>query len=869
MVNILYTITIWPLEILFEFFFAIANFILKGNIVLSVLSLSIAVNILTLPLYRKADKLQEDNKKKQSRMEPMIAHIKKTFKGDERFMMLQAYYRENDYKPIHALKGSVSLFLQIPFFIAAYTFLSNLPALQGTSLGLIANLGSPDALISINGFAINVLPIAMTLINIVSGAIYTKGYPIKTKVQLYGIALVFLVLLYTSPSGLVLYWTFNNIFSLMKNIFDKIILNKIKNVNKTTLNKPIFIINNKTENNNYLFWLGVVFLALFTGCYIPISIIKSSPAEFVNIWNMSNPLKYILYSGLLALGTFVVWIGLFYLLSEDKYKKYIKEIIFIISVLAVFNYTSLGAKLGLLNTNLKYDNDSLICDSRMKLINLAINLVLFLVIHFIYINFIRNQAKNILSLGIITSAILIIINAVSINREYAVVVKAGELSSSDEISIPLSKTGNNVILLMMDRAMGTEFPYIINEKPELIEQFDGFTYYPNTVSFGTHTLYGAPALFGGYEYTPDRINARSDELLSDKHNESLKVLPVLFEQNGFEVTVCDPPFAGFHWTSDLSIYDGYDINAYITEGRFNTNSFENESRVTYLRQRNFFCNAIMRICPLICWGKIYDEGNYNTSDAMYNQILDGLSIAKGYNETFTNSYSTLENLCEISNLTSGKENTFLMMVNCTTHEPTLLQEPEYTPEFEVDNTLYDSDLETRYSLDGVTMRIENEFQVKSYHVNMASIIKLGEWFDWMRENGVYDNTRIIIVADHGEELNQFDLITDNGYDTEYSRPLLLMKDFNSTGFKISEEFMTNADGVYFAIDELIDNPVNPFTGNLLDGHEKYEEDIIVMGENETFNPDFTGSAYKYDTGKWYNVKDDVRDIDNWTYLGEY
>ena len=35
-------------------------------------------------------------------------------------------------------------------------------------------------------------------------------------------AVIFLVLLYNSPSGLVVYWTCNNIFSLVKNIFYKL-----------------------------------------------------------------------------------------------------------------------------------------------------------------------------------------------------------------------------------------------------------------------------------------------------------------------------------------------------------------------------------------------------------------------------------------------------------------------------------------------------------------------------------------------------------------------------------------------------------------------------------------------------------------------
>ena len=62
----------------------------------------------------------------------------------------------------------------------------------------------------------------MTLINIIAGAIYTKGFKAKDKIQIYGMALLFLVVLYNSPSGLVVYWTMNNVFSLVKNIFYKI-----------------------------------------------------------------------------------------------------------------------------------------------------------------------------------------------------------------------------------------------------------------------------------------------------------------------------------------------------------------------------------------------------------------------------------------------------------------------------------------------------------------------------------------------------------------------------------------------------------------------------------------------------------------------
>ena len=106
----LYTLIISPLELLFEIIFTIANKII-GNEGLSIIFLSLAVNFLVLPLYKRADELQAEERDIQARMAAKIKQIKHTFKGDERFFMLQEYYRINHYKPIYALKSSVSLLL--------------------------------------------------------------------------------------------------------------------------------------------------------------------------------------------------------------------------------------------------------------------------------------------------------------------------------------------------------------------------------------------------------------------------------------------------------------------------------------------------------------------------------------------------------------------------------------------------------------------------------------------------------------------------------------------------------------------------------------------------------------------------------------
>jgi hypothetical protein len=158
-------------------------------------------------------------------------------------------------------------------------------------------------------------------------------------------------------------------------------------------------------------------------------------------------------------------------------------------------------------------------------------------------------------------------------------------------------------------------------------------------------------------------------------------------------------------------------------------------------------------------------------------------------------------------------------------------------------------------------------QVIHYHVNMATFLQLGKWFDFLRENGVYDNTRIILVADHGYRTYQLEeqIITDSVgevHDLERYYPLLMVKDFNSEGFSTSDEFMTNADVPTLAVERLIENPVNPFTGKVINADEKYAHDqMIILSELGAAD----GESKVYPASKWASVKDDRWDLDNWKF----
>ena len=153
--------------------------------------------------------------------------------------------------------------------------------------------------------------------------------------------------------------------------------------------------------------------------------------------------------------------------------------------------------------------------------------------------------------------------------------------------------------------------------------------------------------------------------------------------------------------------------------------------------------------------------------------------------------------------------------------------------------------------------MENERLVTHYQSNMAAMLQLGRWFDYLRENGVYDNTKIIIVSDHGRNIWQMDeaiyhLINDEEFDSEYFRALLMVKDFNATGFTSSDEFMTQADTPTLAFGGLIDDPVNPFTGKVINNSEKTAHDQYIFESHIWDVSENNGNVFR--PGNWFALR---------------
>ena len=897
----LYKLIISPIETVLEILFGIIfSFVFSNGT--SIIFLSVIINLMILPLYQRADVLQREANETEKKISKWKSHIARNFKGDEKMLMTSTYYKEVGYTPIKQLGGMLPLMIQIPFFIAAYHFLSNynFHTLNGEAFGIIERLDKPDAILSVGQMTINVLPILMTVINIVASAIYTKEAPLKSKIQLYVMAFLFMVLLYNSPSGLVIYWTMNNTFSLVKNICmdpkgkkwvkiltfyislnalliyaisvrfygtkEKIFIAECL-ISTAVLIAAVMWIKKKSENksktkkveislveknDDVMHWSGMGVLTVLLGLLIPSAVISASTQEFIIISSPVNPTVYVFHALVISAGMFLLWYSVYYFLMREKLSGIINKITAIVILTGMIDYFFFGTKYGFMSDRFKYDKTPVITVKEMVYNILIILFIAAMILVLMKIKKLKRLFSFVYIVLIISMIVLSVSNLNVIKKDYSdfEAYNSQMEGGYDKKIIPLSTEGKNVMMIMIDKAVAYYVPYIFAEKPELKEKYDGFTCYTNAVSLGRCTLFGSPGLYGGYEYTPYYTDKREDMSMKDKHDEALKMLPKLFADNGWRVRVLDPPYAGYEEISDLTIFNDIsgDVKAYLTGVYF----YDEEDIITelYIKENDLFRYSLFRCVPLFMQLEIYGDGYYRDP---VNEVrrADEINNAGG-------DVCTLEHMSELVEIDNSESYNYISIDNEATHEPALYSKPDYMTR---DNG--DFYPVTRYKENGEELLFDDGYQEAFYDIDMYVMIQLGEFFDYLRENGLYDNTRIIIASDHGAVVNQF-----SNDRIEEGECVFMVKDFGSKGFAYSTEFMTNADTPTISVEGLIDDPINPYTGNNLDSHEK-EGGVIFLYSHKWSTSMQQGNRINLeDDAKWYRVHDDIYDFNNWEEFSE-
>ena len=337
------------------------------------------------------------------------------------------------------------------------------------------------------------------------------------------------------------------------------------------------------------------------------------------------------------------------------------------------------------------------------------------------------------------------------------------------------------------------------------------------------------------------------------------LMPLLLTAEGYDVAVADQPYANYKSVPDLSIYDDVKgVRAFHMPVRFMEDYEDTVSGYRRLQLHHLFSYGLVRgmAAPGRMW--LYDDANYRGLERFFKGTTR-MSLIRAY--------SDLDHLPEMTMITEDDTKHAMIYVNYTAHDTEQLKLPEYAPAMYIDNEKLFSELLIVREGGLISADALSE-GAATWECNMAALLKLGEWFLWLKENDVYDNTRIILAADHGCNVRLFTgTEMENGIDPIAFNPLLMVKDFGASGdLRSDERFMTNADAPFLALKGIVEDPVNPATGNPVDASHREEGQLVTTSHNRYVA---TNNKNTYDTsdGKWYEVTPgDIFDAANWREL---
>ena len=188
---------------------------LVGNWGWAIVLLTIIIKTLFYPL-------QAASYRSMARMKavtPRLMALRERY-GEDRVRLNQAMMELYKTEKINPLGGCLPIVVQIPVFIALYwVLLSSVEMRDAPWIGWIQDLAAPDTLFgTIPGLdmPIGLLPILMAITMFIQTKLNpTPPDPVQAKLMMF-MPLIFSVMFFFFPAGLVLYWLVNNIYSIIQ-----------------------------------------------------------------------------------------------------------------------------------------------------------------------------------------------------------------------------------------------------------------------------------------------------------------------------------------------------------------------------------------------------------------------------------------------------------------------------------------------------------------------------------------------------------------------------------------------------------------------------------------------------------------------------
>jgi len=187
---------------------------LKGwvhSYALAIIVLTFIVRGILWPIQGRATR----SMKKMQAVQPKMMELRDRYKDDPARMNQEMMKLYKQYG-VNPLAGCLPMLIQIPIFFGFYTMLGTAVELRNSSFLWVKDLSHPDTVAYLFGFPINVLPLLMAATMIWQMKLTPKsGDPAQQKLFML-MPIIFVVFTYQFASALALYYTVQNILSIIQ-----------------------------------------------------------------------------------------------------------------------------------------------------------------------------------------------------------------------------------------------------------------------------------------------------------------------------------------------------------------------------------------------------------------------------------------------------------------------------------------------------------------------------------------------------------------------------------------------------------------------------------------------------------------------------
>jgi hypothetical protein len=337
-----------------------------------------------------------------------------------------------------------------------------------------------------------------------------------------------------------------------------------------------------------------------------------------------------------------------------------------------------------------------------------------------------------------------------------------ESISIDKYELSLSKDKSNVLIFILDGFSGGAVNQLKDSVPELFNGFDGFTWYKNILTTGVGTWGAIATLYGGHKYSIEEINMNSLNTLRNDFSEAYNLYGLEFHRHGYKVKYVNSAILGCDYIDDNS--ECYSIKESEDSFKYTKSNHETPMNAIPLL---IPAVTIFKSIPHMFQGFVYDNGTWHG-------IIEKRILAD-----------------------TDKKKEHWFFLQSLKDRVKVKNEPSF-------NIIY---LSLPHAANVMSSQCEylDNYDGKYVDDAFCALEAVRKLTARMKELGVFDNTMIVLVSDHGwwtenkmfnEEVfsRKVPPAYENRLSPGFVNPLLMVKDINSKGnLDISDVFLSNAD----------------------------------------------------------------------------